>query len=73
MEELLEDARVKVSVVATDIFGMSRGAILDALITGEWDGQRPAELALGQMRAKIPGWPKRRSDASRTITRSWQT
>lgn len=54
MEKLLEDAGVKLSVVATDIFGKSGRAILDALIAGERDGQVLAELALGRMRAKIP-------------------
>jgi transposase len=54
MEKLLEDAGVKLSVVATDIFGKSGRAILDALIAGERDGQVLAELALGRMRAKMP-------------------
>jgi transposase len=54
MEKLLEDAGVKLSVVATDIFGKSGRAILDSLIAGERDGQVLAELAVGRMRAKIP-------------------
>jgi transposase len=38
VEKLLEDAGVKLSVVATDIFGKSGRAILTALIAGERDG-----------------------------------
>lgn len=54
MEKLLEDAGVKLSVVATDIFGKSARMIIDALIGGERDGAVLAELALGKMRPKIP-------------------
>ncbi len=54
MEKLLEDAGVKLSVVATDIFGKSGRAILDALIAGQRDGRVLAELALGRLRKKIP-------------------
>ena len=45
MEKLLEDAGVKLSVVATDIFGKSGRAMLDALIAGERDPKVLAELA----------------------------
>lgn len=54
VEKLLEDAGVKMSVVATDIFGKSGRAILDALIAGQRDGRVLAELALGRLRKKIP-------------------
>lgn len=54
MEKLLEDAGVKLSVVATDVFGKSGRAIIDALIGGQRDGTVLAELALGRMRTKIP-------------------
>jgi transposase len=54
MEKLLEDAGVKLSVVATDIFGKSGRAMLDALIAGERDPKVLAELALGRLRKKIP-------------------
>lgn len=54
MEKLLEDAGVKMSVVATDIFGKSGRAMIDALIAGERDGQVLAQLALGRLRQKIP-------------------
>lgn len=54
MEKLLEDAGVKLSVVATDIFGRSGRAILHALIAGERDSTVLAEHARGRMRSKIP-------------------
>jgi transposase len=54
MEKLLEDAGVKLSVVATDIFGKSGRAMLDALIAGERDPKMLAELAMGRLRKKIP-------------------
>jgi transposase len=54
VEKLLEDAGVKLSVVATDIFGKSGRAILDALISGQRDGEVLADLALGRLRKKIP-------------------
>ena len=52
LEKLLEDALIKLSTVATDIFGVSGRAMLEALIAGERDPDVLAELALGQMRAK---------------------
>jgi len=51
-EKLLEDALVKISSVATDIFGVSGRAMLDALIGGERDPQVLAEMAKGRMRPK---------------------
>lgn len=54
MEKLLEDAGVKLSVVASDIFSTSGRAMLDALIAGERDPRVLAELARGRLRVKIP-------------------
>jgi len=54
VEKLLEDAGVKLSVVATDIFGKSGRAILEALMAGQRDGRALADLALGRLRTKIP-------------------
>lgn len=51
-EKLLEDAGIKVSVVASDIFGVSGRAMLRALIAGERDPKALAELARGTMRRK---------------------
>ena len=52
VEKLLEDALIKLSTVATDIFGRSGRAMLEALIAGERDPEVLADLALGQMRKK---------------------
>jgi transposase len=52
VEKLLEDAQIKLSVVASDIFGISGRAMLAALIAGERDPKVLAELARGRMRAK---------------------
>ncbi len=53
VEKLLEDAQIKVSVVATDIFGVSGRAMLDALVDGQRDPRVLAQLARGPMRSKI--------------------
>jgi transposase len=52
VEKLLEDAGVKLSVVASDIFGVSGRAMMTALIAGERDPARLADLARGRLRAK---------------------
>jgi transposase len=52
VEKLLEDSLIKLSTVATDIFGKSGRAMLDALIAGERDPEVLAERALGKMRPK---------------------
>jgi transposase len=51
-EKLLEDAQIKLSVVASDIFGVSGRAMLAALIAGERDPKALAELARTRLRAK---------------------
>jgi transposase len=53
VEKLLEDACIKLSVVASDIFGMSGRAMMAALIAGERDPKVLAQLARARMRAKI--------------------
>jgi transposase len=52
LEKLLEDALIKLSTVATDLFGKSGRAMLEALIAGERDPDVLADLALGKMRPK---------------------
>jgi len=52
VEKLLEDSLIKLSIVATDIFGKSGRAMLGALIAGERDPEILADLALGKMRPK---------------------
>jgi transposase len=53
VEKLLEDAGIKLSVVASDIFGVSGRAMLAALIAGQRDPVVLADLARARMRAKI--------------------
>jgi transposase len=53
VEKLLEDAQIKLSVVASDIFGVSGRAMLQALIAGERDPRVLAQLARARMRSKI--------------------
>ena len=52
VEKLLEDACIKVSVVASDIFGVSGRAMMDALIAGERSPKALAQLARTAMRRK---------------------
>ncbi|MGI8755146.1 MAG: IS110 family transposase [Acidimicrobiales bacterium] len=52
-EKLLEDAQIKLSVVASDIFGVSGRAMMDQLIAGQRDPKVLAQLARSRMRAKI--------------------
>jgi transposase len=54
VEKLLEDAGIKLSVVASDIFGVSGRAMLAALIAGERDPHILAGLARTRMRTKLP-------------------
>jgi transposase len=53
-EKLLEDAGIKLSVVASDIFGVSGRAMMAALIAGERSPAALAQLARTRMRGKIP-------------------
>jgi transposase len=52
-EKLLEDAQIKLSVVASDIFGVSGRAMMAALVAGERDPKALAQLARASMRRKI--------------------
>jgi transposase len=54
LEKLLEDAGIKLSAVASDILGVSGRAMLEALIAGDRDPARMADLARRRMRSKIP-------------------
>jgi transposase len=53
VEKLLEDAQIKLSVVASDIFGISGRQMMAALIAGERDPKVLAQMARTAMRAKI--------------------
>lgn len=49
---MLEHALIKLSVVASDIFGVSGRSMIDALIAGERDPAVLAGMARGRMRPK---------------------
>jgi transposase len=51
---LLEDAGIKLGVVATDIFGVSGRHMIEALIGGERDPHLLADLAVGKLVRKHP-------------------
>jgi transposase len=52
-EKLLEDAQIKLSVVASDIFGASGRAMMAALIEGQRDPRVLAQMARSSLRRKI--------------------
>jgi len=52
VHKVLEDANIKLSAVASDIMGVSGRAMLQALIAGETDAERMAELARRRLRTK---------------------
>lgn len=54
MEKVLQDAGIKLTSVASKVLTQSGRAMIEALIAGEHDGERLAELARGKMRPKIP-------------------
>jgi transposase len=54
VQKVLEDANIKLAGVATDVCGVSGEQMLEALIAGETDTAKIADMARGRMRAKIP-------------------
>jgi transposase len=54
VHKILEDANIKLGNVARDVFGVSGRAMLEALVGGERDGKKLAQLARGTMRRKLP-------------------
>ena len=54
IHKVLEDANIKLSSVATDVLGVSGRAMLEALIRGEEDPVKLADLAQRRLRGKIP-------------------
>ena len=54
IDDVLQDAGIKLSNAATNILGMSGRAMLTALINGEHDPTVLADLAIGRMRSKLP-------------------
>ena len=54
IQKLLEQANVKLSSVVSDTLGVSGRHMLDAIIAGEDDAERLAQLARGRLKGKIP-------------------
>ena len=54
IQKVLEDANIKLASVATDALGASGRAILEAMMAGEQDAARLAEMSKGLLRNKIP-------------------
>jgi transposase len=54
IQKVLEDANIKLASVASDVLGVSGRAMLGALVRGEADPARLAELAKRRLRGKIP-------------------
>lgn len=52
LHDVMEDAMIKLGVVASEILGKSSRLMIEALIAGERDPQVLAALALGRLRAK---------------------
>jgi len=52
LQKVLEDANIKLASVASDVMGVSGRAMLEALLAGERDAEKLAELAKGRLRQK---------------------
>jgi transposase len=54
LQKVLEDANLKLTSVLSDILGMSGRAMLEAIIDGERDPERLADLSQGRLKASRP-------------------
>ena len=54
VQNVLEDANIKLASVATDTLGASGRAMLEALVAGEQNSAQLAEMSKGLLRKKIP-------------------
>jgi transposase len=54
IHKVLEDANIKLGLVVTDILGVSGRRMIEALIAGETDTEKMADMACRKLRAKIP-------------------
>jgi transposase len=54
IQKVLEDANIKLGDVASDVLGVSGRAMIRAIIDGQDDPERLAELARRSLRGKIP-------------------
>jgi len=54
IQKVLEDANIKLAVVASEVLGVSGRRMISALVEGETDAAKLADLACRRMREKIP-------------------
>ena len=54
LQKVLEDANIKLGSVASDVLGVSGRAMLEAIVAGEEDPEKLADLARRRLRSKIP-------------------
>jgi len=54
LHKVLEDANIQLGAVASDILGLSGREMIEALIQGEQDIEKMAQMARRRMRAKLP-------------------
>jgi transposase len=54
LQKVLEDANIKLGSVASNVLGVSGRAMIEAIIRGEHDPVKLAELARRRLRGKIP-------------------
>jgi transposase len=54
IQKVLEDANIKLASVATDVLGVSGRDMLEAIIAGEHDTEKLANMARKRLRQKLP-------------------
>jgi transposase len=54
IQKVLEDANLKLTSVISDVMGMSGRAMIEAIIQGEQDPERLADLSQGRLKASRP-------------------
>src|SRR5688572_10289428 len=54
IQKVLEDANIKLTSVLSDLMGQSGRAMIEALIRGEQDSERLADLSRGRLKASRP-------------------
>ena len=70
IQKTLEDANIKIAGVISDILGASGRAFLDALIAGETDPEKLADLAHSRLRARSARSSRRFAVGCASITAS---
>jgi hypothetical protein len=75
IQDVLKAANVRLSSVLSDVMGESGRAILQAVLGGEYDSERLAQLAKGRLRSKIPqlklALEGQLDDRQRFLLREW--